>query len=104
MNFGEMGVLLLSDSSTSTQTAVSTQQVSWMARAMGGNHLEMIARGLGKLWKMIEVNLYDVEDGTKHADSPESRKSQMRVVVSEERMVLKNEIIFAHVCTWNEFI
>ena len=53
---------------------------------------------------MIEVNLYDVEDGTKHADSPESRKSQMRVVVSEERMVLKNEIIFAHVCTRNEFI
>jgi hypothetical protein len=35
------------------------QQVSGIAEVMGGNHFGMTTRGLGKLWEMLGVNLYD---------------------------------------------
>ena len=46
----------------------------------------------------------EFEDGIVHTDSPVSRKKRIWVVISEEMMVVKKEIIFAHACTWNEFI
>jgi hypothetical protein len=46
----------------------------------------------------------EFKDGIVHIDSPVSRKNQIWVVGSEEMMVVKKEIIFAHACTWNGFI
>jgi len=39
-----------------------------------------------------------------HTDSPVSRKKIVWAVATEEMMVGKKEIVFAHVYTWNEFI
>jgi hypothetical protein len=39
-----------------------------------------------------------------HADGPVSRKERIWVVISEEMMVLKKEIIFSHACTWSGFM
>ena len=46
----------------------------------------------------------ECEDGIMHTDSPVARKKRMLVVVSEEMMVVKKDMVFAHDCPWNGFI
>ena len=98
----------------STQTAVSAPPdptSEWNSRGHGGKSFwddhQRSWKALRSAWSesLWQYPLKRwVEDGIVHTDSPVSRKSRMWVVISEERMVLKNKIIFAHVCTWNEFI
>jgi len=56
MMFGEMGVLLISETITSTQTAVAAPPdpiSEWNNTGHRGNLFRMTIRGLGGLWKMF---------------------------------------------------
>ena len=62
MGFGEMGVLLISETIISTQTAVAAPPdpiSEWNNTGHRGNLFGMTTRGLGELCKMSEVKLTD---------------------------------------------